>query len=228
MTGLFIFRKYIIVILTTNVRMTIMYFLLAENHIGVELKPSRWWIYLLGQAKKKWLVSLELAEYYKDRMLWQLGNSSITLNLFLLSGISYHFISFELWKYMDDIFYMSGADCVLSSWFLYGFISCLWHWNTVPGTKSVREADVQTVPHGRDPDLNSNICHEPTADLKSRPIVAQCSITAPTTTRTHHASFRFRHACEQKGNSLLQVLSDSRADFFLWVYGMIYCIGVQT
>lgn len=38
---------------------------------------------------------------------------------------------------------------------------------------------MQTVPHGRDPDLNSNICHEPTADLKSRPIVAQCSITAP-------------------------------------------------
>lgn len=66
-------------------------------------------------------------------------------------------------------------------------------------------------------DVNSNICHEPTAALKSRPILAVQNNSAATT-RTRHADLRFRHACELKENSLLQLLSDSVcADFLLYI-----------
>lgn len=75
---------------------------------------------------------------------------------------SHHFIGFEVQRRADGLFCETKCFVLfylvffISSWLLYGLISCLWHWNTSPATKSLEEAAVQIVPHGKYPDLDYN------------------------------------------------------------------------
>lgn len=77
---------------------------------------------------------------------------------------SRHFIGFEVQRRAHGLFcetkcFVLFLPCVLfviSSWLLGGLISCLWHWNTSPATKSLEEAVAQIVPHGKYPDLDYN------------------------------------------------------------------------
>lgn len=66
------------------------------------------------------------------------------------------------------------------------FVAGLWHWRILPGPVSMRTAALQTLPRGRDPDLNLNICPEPTAALISRQAQFCTVCDNSAATRTHH------------------------------------------
>lgn len=95
----------------------------------------------------------------------------------MLVATQFNFIAFLVWKCIK---------LCLIFFLMLLFTAGLWHWHILSGPVSMRKAAVQTLPSGRDPDLNLNICPEPTAALISRQAQFCTVCDKSTATKTHH------------------------------------------